>query len=132
MSIENDLVRYVARYGGNCGRAEECDDAGGICPKSGLPCRDKNNKAIHFVLDALSYGFGNGYIAFPVEWKRLIAAEMAGVARAEEEKCEEVLSRITPELNVTLHHHWESKRKLCETIKRAILSHAEKAVSEGK
>jgi hypothetical protein len=56
----DEVVRYVARYGGMC---RDCADEDGICPHSGLPCGDECEKAILHVIKALNYGFGRGYLA---------------------------------------------------------------------
>lgn len=72
-SVQN----YVFQYGGRCrGCADMLD---GLCEKSGIPCNDDGNKAIKFVLDAISYGIGNGFIEIPSD-ARLTArvAELEG------------------------------------------------------
>lgn len=58
-----DHVKYVQHYRGRC---RDCADTNGICPNSGLPCAD-GDKAIQFVLDALTYGVNHGYVTNPVK-----------------------------------------------------------------
>lgn len=57
----DDVVRYIARYGGMC---RACADEDGICPTSGLPC-ENTDKAIRSVLEALSYGLKHGHVILP-------------------------------------------------------------------
>ncbi|HEY9219576.1 MAG TPA: hypothetical protein VIO94_16125 [Phenylobacterium sp.] len=60
VAITDEVVRYIARYGGMC---RDCADEDGVCPASGLPCEpDDCDRAIHHVLKALSYGQRHGYI----------------------------------------------------------------------
>lgn len=58
VEITNELVRYIARYGGSC---RDCADEDGVCPTSGLPCGEAE-RAIRHVLKALNYGVSNGYL----------------------------------------------------------------------
>ncbi|SMC41193.1 hypothetical protein SAMN06297251_10289 [Fulvimarina manganoxydans] len=53
-----DVVDWVARYGGDC---RDCADENGKCPNDGLPCDDRG-KPIRFVVEALRYGIANGYV----------------------------------------------------------------------
>lgn len=55
----NEIVRYVARYGGMC---RDCADEHGICPRNGMACSD-SEKAIRHVIGALNYGFKHGFIS---------------------------------------------------------------------
>lgn len=57
-TLDDELVSYVARYGGMC---RGCADENGICPSSGLPCANVD-KAIRHVIEALRYGTQHGYI----------------------------------------------------------------------
>ena len=59
----DDVVRYIARYGGMC---RACADEDGICPTSGLPC-ENTDKAIRSVLEALSYGLKHGHVILPAD-----------------------------------------------------------------
>lgn len=60
VAITDEVVRYIARYGGMC---RDCADEDGVCPASGLPCEpDDCDRAIRHVLKALSYGQRHGYI----------------------------------------------------------------------
>jgi hypothetical protein len=56
--LSKKTLDYVISYGGNC---RDCADNRGICPKSGLPCADRE-KAIKWVIDAINYGVGAGYL----------------------------------------------------------------------
>lgn len=57
--VTPELVSYILRYGGMC---RACADEHGICPSSGLPC-ENDEKAVRFVLGALSYGLRHGFVA---------------------------------------------------------------------
>lgn len=56
--LPKETLDYVIRYGGRC---RDCADHFGICPNSGLPCAE-SGKAIKWVIDAINYGTGMGYI----------------------------------------------------------------------
>lgn len=56
--VTDEVVDYVLRYGGRC---RDCADEDGVCPASGLPCAGRE-KAVRFVLDALSYGLRHGFL----------------------------------------------------------------------
>lgn len=56
--LPKETLDYVNRYGGNC---RDCGDHRGVCPNSGLPCKDRE-KAIKWVIDAINYGVGAGYL----------------------------------------------------------------------
>jgi hypothetical protein len=58
IEVTNELVNYIARYGGRC---RECADEDGVCPTSGLPCGEYD-KAIRHVLKALNYGVSHGFL----------------------------------------------------------------------
>jgi len=55
---DDSAVQYVLRFEGGC---RDCADEAGVCPRDGLPCRDRA-KSIAFVLRALRYGVQNGYL----------------------------------------------------------------------
>lgn len=76
VAITDEVVRYIARYGGMC---RDCADEDGVCPASGLPCEpDDCDRAIRHVLRALSYGQRHGYIKavspVPVAWRPEVRA----------------------------------------------------------
>ena len=56
--LPKDTLRYVERFGGDC---RDCADNRGVCPNSGLPCAERG-KAIKWVIDAINYGAGMGYL----------------------------------------------------------------------
>jgi hypothetical protein len=58
----DDVVRYVGRFSGQC---RDCADEHGVCPSSGLPCDERHEKAIRYVITALNYGFGKGFLPPP-------------------------------------------------------------------
>lgn len=61
--VTDETIMYVLRYGGRC---RECADNFGICEGSGLPCqRDEARKAARHVIEAINYGFGNGFMPLP-------------------------------------------------------------------
>lgn len=70
---DDETIRYVQRYGGRC---RDCADEDGICPKSGMPCGG-SDKAIRFVLGALSYGISNRFLsATPASQESSAAGEI--------------------------------------------------------
>lgn len=58
-----ESTAYVLQYGGRC---RDCADCLGVCPNSGLPCKpEERRQAIKWVVDAINYGVGAGYLALP-------------------------------------------------------------------
>jgi hypothetical protein len=56
--LPKETLAYVQQFGGRC---RDCADNRGVCPNSGLPCEERG-KAIKWVIDAINYGVGAGYL----------------------------------------------------------------------